>query len=89
MKMDKKILQLIGNYPSRKRELAALYAPGVCPKSAMRLLNAYIHRAHGLLEALEKTGYSHHARHFTPLQLALVLQHLGEPFGDEEEGKEM
>lgn len=86
--MDKKILQLVGNYPCKKRELAALYSPNVCPKSALRLLNAYIHRADGLLEALEATGYSHHARHFTPLQLALVLEHLGEPFC-EEEGQEM
>ena len=82
--MDNKVLQLVGKYPCRKRELARLYSPNVCPKSALRLLNAYIHRADGLLEALEATGYSHHARHFTPLQLALVLEHLGEPFCDEE-----
>ena len=82
--MDKKVLQLVGNYPCKKRELAMLYAPGVCPKSALRLLNAYLHRADGLLPALEATGYSHHARHFTPLQRALVLEHLGEPFCDEE-----
>ncbi len=87
--MDKKVIQLIGNYPCKKRELAALYSPNVCPKSAMRLMNAYIHRAKGLLPALEAVGYSHHARHFTPKQLALVLEYLGEPFGEEEEGKEM
>lgn len=81
--MDKKILQLVGKYPCRKRELARLYSPNVCPKSALRLMNAYIHRAEGLLSALEATGYSHHARHFTPKQLALVLEHLGEPFCDE------
>lgn len=82
--MDKKVLLLIGKYPCRKSELARLYSPNVCPKSALRLLNAYIHRADGLLAALEATGYSHHARHFTPKQLALVLEHLGEPFGDME-----
>ena len=82
--MEKKMIQLIGNYPNRKRELAMLYTPGVCPKSALRLLNAYIHRAKGLLPALEATGYSHSARHFTPRQLALVIQYLGEPFCDEE-----
>lgn len=81
--MDKKVLQLVGKYPCRKRELAALYSPNVCPKSALRLMNAYIHRAEGLLSALEATGYSHHARHFTPKQLALVLEHLGEPFDGE------
>ena len=81
--MDKKLQQLVGKYPCRKRELARLYSPNVCPKSALRLMNAYIHRAEGLLPALEATGYSHHARHFTPLQLALVLEHLGEPFDGE------
>ena len=82
--MDKKELQLIGNYPYRKRELAMLYAPGVCPKSALRLFNSYLHRAKGLLPALEAAGYSRAARHFTPKQLALVLTYLGEPFGGEE-----
>lgn len=81
--MDNKVLQLVGNYPCKKRELAKLYSPNVCPKSDLRLMNAYIHRAEGLLPALEATGYSHHARHFTPLQLALVLEHLGEPFDGE------
>jgi hypothetical protein len=81
--MDKKVVQLIGNYPNRKHELAMLYAPGVCRKSALRLFNQYIHRAKGLLPALEATGYSRAARHFTPKQLALVLTYLGEPFGGE------
>ena len=81
--MEKKMIQLIGNYPNRKRELAMLYAPGVCPKSALRLLNSYIHRAKGLLPALEATGYSRSARHFTPRQLELVIQYLGEPYGGE------
>ena len=41
-----------------------------------------VHRADGLLEVLERTGYSHSARHFTPFQLALVLEHLGEPYAE-------
>ena len=80
--MDKKVIQFIADYPKEKWRLAMLYAPGVCRKSALRLLNAYIHRAKGLLPALEDTGYSHSARHFTPKQLALVLEYLGEPFGE-------
>ena len=82
--MDKKIIQRVGDYPNEKWKLAMMYSPHVSRKSALRLLNAYIHRADGLLAALEATGYSHHARHFTPKQLALVLEHLGEPFGDME-----
>lgn len=80
--MEKKQLQLIGDYPNSKAKLAMMYSPHLSRKSALRLLNAYIHRANGLLEALEATGYSHHARHFTPKQLALVLEYLGEPFGE-------
>ena len=77
--MDKKVIQRVGDYPQSKGDLAQLYSKHVCRKSALRLLNSYIHRADGLLAELEKTGYSHHARHFTPRQLALVLAYLGEP----------
>ena len=80
--MDKKVIQLIADYPKEKWRLAMMYSPNVCRKSALRLLNSYIHRAKGLLAALEETGYSHHARHFTPRQLELVLLHLGEPFDE-------
>lgn len=82
--MDKKIIQRVGDYPNEKWKLAMMYSPHLSRKSALRLLNAYIHRAKGLLPALEATGYSRSARHFTPKQLALVLEHLGEPFCDEE-----
>lgn len=80
--MDKKIIQRLGNYPNEKWKLALMYSPHLSRKSALRLLNQYIHRADGLLEALERTGYSHSARHFTPFQLALVLEYLGEPYND-------
>ena len=80
--MDLKIIQRVGNYPQNKGDLALLYSPHLSRKSALRILNQYIHRADGLLEALEKTGYSHSARHFSPFQLALVLSHLGEPYGE-------
>lgn len=81
--MDKKIIQRLGNYPNNKGDLALRYSPHLSRKSALRLFNQYIHRADGLLPALEATGYSRSARHFTPKQLALVLMHLGEPYGNE------
>ena len=81
--MDKKIIQLLGDYPNEKWKLALMYSPHLSRKSALRLLNQYIHRAKGLLPALEATGYSRSARHFTPRQLALVLTYLGEPFDEE------
>ena len=77
--MKYKAKDWVSEYPLNKGLLAMMYSPNVCRKSALRLLNAYIHRAKGLLSALEETGYSHHARHFTPRQLELVLMHLGEP----------
>ena len=76
--------QFADEYPLNKGDLAQMYSPHVCRKSALRLLNSYIHRAKGLLPALEATGYSRSARHFTPRQLELVLEYLGEPFGCEE-----
>lgn len=71
--------ELLRQYPLGKAELAQLYSPHVCRKSAMRLLNKYIHRAKGLLPALEEVGYSRGAHAFTRRQLELVLRYLGEP----------
>lgn len=80
--MKNKAKDWVREYPLNKGLLAMMYSPNVCRKSALRLLNAYIHRAKGLLPALEAAGYSRAARHFTPKQLALVLTYLGEPFGE-------
>ena len=80
--MTDKAKDWVSDYPMNKGDLAQMYSPHVCRKSALRLLNQYIHRAKGLLPALEATGYSRSARHFTPRQLALVLEYLGEPFGE-------
>ena len=80
--MKNKTKDWLDEYPLNKGDLAQMYSPNVCRKSALRLLNSYIHRARGLLPALEDTGYSHSARHFTPKQLALVLEYLGEPYGE-------
>lgn len=77
--MKNKTKNWLDEYPLNKGDLAQLYSPNVCRKSALRLLNAYIHRAKGLLPALEATGYSHSARHFTTRQLELILLYIGEP----------
>ena len=47
--MDKKIIQRVGNFPQNKGDLAQLYSKHVCRKSALRLLNSYIHRHLGFL----------------------------------------
>ena len=77
--MKYKVKDWVSDYPCNKGDLAMMYSPNVCRKSALRLLNSYIHRARGLLPALEEVGYSHSARHFTRRQLELVLEYLGEP----------
>lgn len=75
-RLDREILE---QYPLNKGELARMYSPNVCRKSALRLMNSYIHRARGLLPALEELGYSPSAHNFTRRQLELVLLYLGEP----------
>ena len=71
--------ETLAQYPLNKGDLAQMYSPNVCRKSALRLMNSYIHRAHGLLPALEAMGYSHAAHNFTRAQLDVVLQYIGEP----------
>lgn len=74
--LDREILM---SYPLNKGLLAMMYSPHVCRKSALRLLNKFIHNAHGLLDALEQVGYSRAARNFTRRQLELILLYIGEP----------
>ena len=81
-RIDKKILL---QYPLRKRDLARLYFPNVCAKSALRELNRSVHRAKGLLPELEAMGYSRAAHYFTRPLLETMLQYLGEPYGTEDD----
>ena len=62
-----------------KAELAQLYSPGASRASALRLLNKYIHAADGLLDALERTGYTRGSRHFTRYQGRVIFEAIGEP----------
>ena len=62
-----------------KAELAQLYSPGASRASALRLLNKYLHAADGLLDALERTGYTRGSRHFTRYQVRLIFEAIGEP----------
>ena len=62
-----------------KAELAQLYSPGASRASALRLLNKYIHTADGLLDALQRTGYTRGSRHFTRYQVRLIFEAIGEP----------
>lgn len=62
-----------------KRELAQLYAPDLMPRSAVNRLNRWI-SIHPVLSAeLRKTGYRKTCKIFSPRQVELIVEHLGEP----------
>ena len=65
-----------------KKELALLYFPTAStPHAAVNHLMAWIKRCHGLHEALAGVGCQKNAKYFTPREVRLVVEHLGEPGG--------
>lgn len=62
-----------------KQELACMYFPKATPANAVRMLNRYLYRAHGLMEELERVGFRIKDRQFTSRQVQLIVEYLGEP----------
>lgn len=62
-----------------KSELAALYLPDIAPRSAADVLKKWIDKSPGLSEALAATGLQLLDRRYTPAQVQLIVQVLGEP----------
>lgn len=62
-----------------KQELACMYFPNATPANAVRMLNRYLYRAHGLMSELEQVGFRIKDRHFTRRQVQLIYEYLGEP----------
>ena len=62
-----------------KGELAEMYAPDLSPHAALNRLSRWIDYNPQLSEALRQTGYRRHARRFSPRQVELIFQFLGEP----------
>lgn len=62
-----------------KGELAAAYNPEIAPHSALNKLAGWIKRNRKLYEALLETGYSDRQQSFTPKQVRLIFEYLGEP----------
>lgn len=62
-----------------RSELASYYAPGISPQSAWKKLKLWIHRSPGLEERLAQTGYDRRQRTFTPRQVSLIIDAIGEP----------
>ncbi len=62
-----------------RTELALLYCPGVGEQAAYRKMNDWIDRFPGLRRSLEDNGMSPRKRSYTPAQVRLIVNALGEP----------
>ncbi|MCQ2197822.1 MAG: DUF4248 domain-containing protein [Bacteroidaceae bacterium] len=64
---------------STKRQLAMAYAPGMSYESAKKRLQRWINHNPVLMHALRKTGYTNRQRNLSKEQVAIILNHIGEP----------
>ena len=62
-----------------KNQLAMLYFPGDTPRTASVHLMRWIRRNAALVRALEETGYRPRDKYFSPMQVGIIYQYLGEP----------
>ena len=63
----------------RKSDMAQAYFPNVTPSTARRNLLRWIAMNPELQERLQKTGYQKEQRYFTPVQVSILYEILGEP----------
>lgn len=62
-----------------RTELAQAYNPHLSPGAAWQKLSLWINLFPSLSEQLSAIGYSPHQRVFTPRQVAMIVEALGEP----------
>lgn len=62
-----------------KGELAMCYIRGVAQQTAVNRFNTWIRKAPGLEQRLQETGLSRTDRCYTPAQVRLIVNVLGEP----------
>lgn len=63
-----------------KKELAFCYIPTATnAHSAVNTLMGWINRCQQLREALERQGYRKTSKWFTPREVRLIVEYLGEP----------
>lgn len=63
-----------------KKELALEYFPTAStPHAAVNHPMAWIKRCTELYESLMEIGYQKNAKYFTPREVKLIIEHLGEP----------
>ena len=62
-----------------RTELTQMYSPHTTPQSAYNKLQRWIHRYPNLHDLLVKAGHRPHQREYTPMQVKLIVEALGEP----------
>lgn len=62
-----------------RTELAQLYNPHLAPSTAWHRLRAWIAACPGLSERLRETGLTGTERTWTPRQVQMIVEALGEP----------
>lgn len=62
-----------------KGELAQLYCPNITTAAARKKLMLWIHFYPNLIENLRVIGFSDTSKTFTPAQVRLIVDALGEP----------
>lgn len=62
-----------------RTELAQLYNPEVAAETAWRRLRAWIRKSPGMIEHLMQAGYKRGQRTFTPKQVQIIVDGVGEP----------
>lgn len=65
--------------PYTKKELALMYFPDSNPRTAVNHMMAWVRRCTPLSEQLEAAGYEKSSKGFTPRQVRMIAEHLGEP----------
>lgn len=65
--------------PYTKKELALMYFPDSQPRTAVNHLMAWINRCTPLVGQLQTAGYEKTSKGFTPRQVRLIVEHLGDP----------
>lgn len=62
-----------------RSELASRYTPEILPISAWKKFKLWMVKSPHLMDNLEALGYDSRQRIFTPLQVLLIINALGEP----------
>ena len=65
--------------PYGRTELAQLYSPDIAPESAWKKFKRWINHHPTLSAQLRESGYNDRQRTFTPLQVTIIIEALGEP----------